>query len=96
MATSVPSERLFSSSGHTADDQRARLGAERFEQAQIMKWHWKEEVVDFAKANQDIVEEVNVSEFEGFLQHDTTEAELDKLCGHTVTVTGTSGTNIYC
>lgn len=92
MATSVPSERLFSSSGHTADDQRARLGAERFEQAQIMKWHWKEEVVDFAKANQNLIEEVNLSEFESFLQRDTEEAELDKLCGSNAAVS----TIIYC
>lgn len=80
MATSVPSERLFSSSGQTADDQRSRLGAERFEQAQIMKWHWKEDALDFAKANQNFVEAVDLSEFEAFLQREDEEAELDRLC----------------
>lgn len=81
MATSVPSERLFSSSGETADDQRSRLGPVRFEEAQIMKWHWKQGAVDFAKANQQVVEDVNLAEFESLLKHDEEEAELDKLCG---------------
>ncbi|KAE9393279.1 hypothetical protein BT96DRAFT_743621, partial [Gymnopus androsaceus JB14] len=47
VATSVPSEHLFSSSRHTADDQCSHLGAEHFEQAQIMKWHWKVDAIDF-------------------------------------------------
>lgn len=80
MASSVPSERLFSSSGNTADDQRSRLGAERFEQAQIMKWHWKEGAVDFARNNQNFVEDVDLSEFQNFFQRDEAEFELDRLC----------------
>lgn len=46
-----------------------------------MKWHWKEEAVDFTKANQNIVEEVDISEFQAFLKHEEDEAELDHLCG---------------
>lgn len=79
MASSVPSERLFSSSGHTADDQRSRLGSEHFEQAQVMKWVWKEGAVDFARNNQDFVEDVDLSEFKDFFQRDEAEVELDHL-----------------
>lgn len=81
MASSVPSKRLFSSSGETADDQRARLGPIRFEEAQVMKWHWRESAVDFAKANQDEVEMVNLVEFEVLFVQEEKEAELDELCG---------------
>ena len=81
MASSVPSERLFSSSGETADDQRARLGPVRFEEAQFMKWHWRQDAVDFAKTNEEAVEDINLSEFEGLLAADESEAALDKLCG---------------
>lgn len=81
MASSVPSERLFSSSGETADDQRARLGPIRFEEAQVMKWHWRESAVDFAKANQVQVETIDLAEFEALFIQEEEEAELDKLCG---------------
>ncbi|KAF9016917.1 hypothetical protein BDP27DRAFT_1154466, partial [Rhodocollybia butyracea] len=46
MASSVPSKRLFSSSGETADDQCSRLGPVQFEEAQVMKWHWWQGAVD--------------------------------------------------
>lgn len=80
MASSVSSEHLFSSSGHTADDQQSRLGSEHFKQVKVMKWHWKEDAVDFAWANQNSVEEVDISEFVTFLKNDEEEAELDRLC----------------
>lgn len=86
MASSVSSERLFSCSGHTADDQRSRLGPECFEQVQVMKWHWKEDAVDFARANQNSVEEVDISEFVTFLKNDEEEAELDRLCAASAVV----------
>lgn len=81
MASSVPSERLFSSSGETADDQCSRLGPLRFEEAQFMKWHWRQGAVDFAKTNQNIVEEVDFTEFEGLLLQDETEVKLDNVFG---------------
>lgn len=81
MASSVPSERLFSSSGETADDQRARLGPVRFEEAQFMKWHWRQDAADFSKTNQEAIEDITLSEFEGLLAVDESEAALDRLCG---------------
>ncbi|KAE9393100.1 hypothetical protein BT96DRAFT_755161, partial [Gymnopus androsaceus JB14] len=65
MASSVPSEQLFSSSGETADDQHAYLSP-----AQFMKWHWRQDAVDFSKTNQEAVKDINLSEFEGLLAVD--------------------------
>lgn len=81
MASSVPAERLFSSGGETADNQRSRLGPIRFEEAQVMKWHWRQGAVDYSKAKQQAVEHVDLSEFEGLLQRDEEDADLDKACG---------------
>ncbi|GLB37207.1 putative hAT family C-terminal dimerisation region [Lyophyllum shimeji] len=50
-ASSVPCERLFSGSKQTATDRRARLGASRFEELQIMKSAWRGTIVDFADIN---------------------------------------------
>lgn len=94
MASSVPSEQLFSSSGETADDQHSRLGPIRFEEAQVMKWHWRQGAVDFAKANQQAVDNVDLSEFEGLLLRDEADAELDKLCGTEIVPCNTA-TDVY-
>lgn len=79
MASSVPSERLFSSSGQTADDQQAHLGPVHFEQAQIIKSVWKEGAIDLAKVNQNTIEEVYLDEFREYLKQDEEAAELDGL-----------------
>lgn len=81
MASSVPAERLFSSGGETADSQRSCLGPVRFEEAQVMKWHWRQNAVDYTKAKQQDIEDVDLFEFEGLLQRDAEQAELDKACG---------------
>jgi hypothetical protein len=69
-ASSVPCERLFSAGKQVADDRRSRLGAERFEQLQMLKFAWKQEQVNFAAWNSGRVEEVNVEEFIEILQAD--------------------------
>jgi uncharacterized Zn finger protein len=63
-ASSVPCERVFSSSKLTATDRRARLKAETFEQLQMLKAAWRAEVVDLSQLNSEIVEEVPDQEFE--------------------------------
>jgi hypothetical protein len=57
-ASSVPCERVFSSSKLTAIDQRARLKAEVFEELQILKVAWCAHIVDLSRLNSEEVEEV--------------------------------------
>jgi hypothetical protein len=75
---SVPCERLFSASKQTADDRRARLGAERFEELQIMKFAWRNTVPDLAAWNSVNVENVDLEDFGVFLHADEMIAELDR------------------
>jgi hypothetical protein len=77
-ASSVPCERLFSSGKLIADDHRARLGAEKFEQLQIMKFAWKNNITDLASWNSGIVEEIDMHEFKGHLAADEWEYEYAK------------------
>lgn len=81
MASSFPAERLFSSGGETADNQRSRLGPVRFEETQVMKWHWRQGAVDYSKAKQRAIEDIDLSEFEGLLQRDEEDADLNRTCG---------------
>ena len=63
-ASSVACERLFSASKQVATDRRARLGAKRFEELQLMKFAWRHAgVVDIAAWNSDQVEQVDVEEY---------------------------------
>jgi hypothetical protein len=77
----VPCERLFSGSKQTATDRRARLGADRFEQFQIMKSAWRKDLVDLAACNSAEVEEVDLAEFEDMLREDVDASEWDFLVG---------------
>jgi hypothetical protein len=56
--SSVPCEHVFSSSKLTATDRCARLKAEVFEQLQVVKAAWREQIVDLAKLNSEEMEEV--------------------------------------
>lgn len=58
-ASSVPCERLFSGGGEIATKRRSQLGAERFEELQVMKFAWRNNVDDWAAWNSADVEEVN-------------------------------------
>lgn len=69
-ASSVPCERLFSAGGETATDRRSRLGAERFEQMQILKFLWRGSVVDYAAGNSTVIEDIMLKDFEELLQLD--------------------------
>ncbi|KAF5382025.1 hypothetical protein D9615_004467 [Tricholomella constricta] len=58
-ASSVPCERVFSSSKLTATDRRSRLKAEVFEELQLMKATWRPQLQDLAKLNSEEVDVVN-------------------------------------
>jgi hypothetical protein len=75
--SSVPCERLFSSSKQVADDRRARLGAKRFEELQLMKFAWRQSVGDCAAWNSGLVEEVDLDSYQDMLTGDAFEDELD-------------------
>lgn len=60
-----------------------------------MKWHWWQNAVDFAKTNQNVVENVNATEFEGLLVLDEAEAELDKLCSDDMPSSTLLPSNVY-
>jgi hAT family C-terminal dimerisation region len=83
-ASSVPCERLFSGGGETATDNRARLGAERFEQVQVMKHVWRNSIVDFAATNSDIFEDVFLEDFHELYRIDNKLAEWDILENETI------------
>ena len=57
-ASSVPCERLFSAGGEVATKRRARLGAVRFEELQMMKFAWRNNIGDLAAWNSSQVEEI--------------------------------------
>jgi hypothetical protein len=75
--SSVPCERLFSAGKAIADDRRSRLGADRFEQLQMLKFEWKDSLTDLAAWNSEQVEEVDMDEFTAMLKTDVTLAEWE-------------------
>jgi hypothetical protein len=69
-ASSVPCERLFSAGKEIAVARRAQLGAEVFEQLQILKSHWRRSVCDLATCNSEFVEDIDMDEFGEMLTAD--------------------------
>jgi hypothetical protein len=76
-ASSVLCERLFSAGKEVADDRRARLGAGRFEQLQMLKFAWKDSLTDCVGLNSSQTEEVYLEEFERMLAADNEFAAMD-------------------
>jgi hypothetical protein len=76
-ASSVPCERLFSAGGEVATKRRARLGAARFEELQMMKSAWRNNISDFASWNSSQIEEIDdeVRQYSDMLAGDE---DLDK------------------
>lgn len=68
---------MFSSSKLTATDRRARLKAEVFEQLQVVKAAWREQIIDLAKLNSEEMEEVT-DEFEELFFADEELRRWDK------------------
>lgn len=69
-ATSVPCERLFSAGAEIATDRRSRLGTDRFEQLQILKHAWRDQIVDAASFNSSEIEDVYLDDFKELFAKD--------------------------
>jgi hypothetical protein len=57
-ASSIPCECLFSTGKHIATDHCACLGADWFEQLQVLKSAWKDDILDIVAWNSAMIEEV--------------------------------------
>ena len=78
-ASSVPCERLFSAGGEIATKRRAQLGAERFEELQVMKFAWRSDIVDWASWNTTAVEEVDeMREYADYMAADEEQQAWDR------------------
>jgi hAT family C-terminal dimerisation region len=79
-ASSVPCERLFSGGGEIATKRRAQLGAARFEELQVMKFAWRNNIGDLAAWNSSQVEEIDdeMREYRDLLAEDGEQMVWDK------------------
>ena len=75
----MPCERLFSASKQVADDWRATLGSNTFEELQLMKFAWHNNILDLAAWNLRHAEEIDLDEYEGLLKADEFTDEIDVL-----------------
>lgn len=85
-ASSVPCEQLFSGGAETATNKRSRLGAECFEQLQMLKFLWRKSLVNSAQANSGIVEEVLLNEYKDLLLVDEDMADWENEAGEVHTM----------
>jgi hypothetical protein len=76
-ASSVPCERLFSAGKEIATARRSHLGSERFEELQMMKFAWRDSILDMAAWNSAQMEEVDVEEYVDMLHADVELAAWD-------------------
>jgi len=79
----VPCERLFSSGKLIATDKRSRLGHERFEELQVLKFAWRSTLIDRATENSNKVEELDViQDFVDLLteEQETLDWETENPC----------------
>jgi len=79
--SSVPCEWLFSAAKQVADDRHVHLGPKRFEELQLMKFAWCQNVADLTTWNSGIIEEVDLEVYEDMLSDDEHEDKLDKSDG---------------
>ena len=78
-ATSVPCECLFSADGEVATDRWSCLGAEWFEQLQVLKYAWWCNIVNTVKRNSLDCEEVHLDEYQELLTQDKELITWDKV-----------------
>ena len=89
-ASSVPCERLFSASGEIATKHRSQLGAAHFEELQVMKSVWKNNVADLAAWNSNQVEEIHdkMGDYQDLLvadgEHTKWDVEVDVMLFHSI------------
>ncbi|KIM51825.1 hypothetical protein SCLCIDRAFT_142475 [Scleroderma citrinum Foug A] len=76
-ATSIPCECLFSAGAKVAIDCRSRLGADKFEQLQMLKHTWHNNVVNTTRLNLSTMEEEYLDGFWELLKRDVELVEWD-------------------
>ena len=69
-ATSVPCKQLFSAGAEIATDHRSHLGADRFEELQILKHAWQDQIVNAASLNLLEIEDVYLDEYKKLFTRD--------------------------
>lgn len=79
-ASLVPCECLFSAGGEVATKQQAQLGAAWFEELQMMKFAWRNNIRDLAAWNSAQVEDIDneMREYEDMLIADQDFEKWDK------------------
>jgi hAT family C-terminal dimerisation region len=80
-ASSVSCEHLFTAGGEVVTKQWAQLGAAQFEELQMMKFTWRNNIGDLAAWNSAQVEEIDneMQEYEDMLIADCDFEEWDKF-----------------
>ena len=76
-ASSVPCERLFSAAKEVTDDHHSHLGLKKFEETQVMKFAWHNNIPNLAAWNSNEVEEINITEYTTLLSDDNWQANFD-------------------
>lgn len=77
-ASSVPCEQLFLGGGEIMTKRQAWLGAAQFEELQMMKFAWRNNMANLAAWNSAQVEEVHkLKEYEDLLIRDTEQGNWD-------------------
>ena len=76
--SSVAVKRLFSRAKQVGTDRCSRIGADLFEWLECLSHHWRPTIVDYAKANSAVVEEVLLDDFVAYYEVDEL---FDDLCG---------------
>ena len=77
LATSIPCEQLFSNGAEIATNHHNQLGAERFEQLQVLKHVWHHEIIDQAMLNSTFVQEISLERFKDCLIWDDKQYDLE-------------------
>ena len=77
LPTSIPCEHLFSAGAEIATNCRSHLDADKFEQLQILKHTWLDNVVDVACLNLSTTDEEYLDEFWELLKRDVELVEWD-------------------
>lgn len=76
-AATVGVESLFSCGKEVVTDRRSRLSPTVFEQVQCLEHNWKPKLVDLARENDSIIEEIYMQDFEAFEKEDELLSQLD-------------------
>ena len=76
--SSIPCEQLFSSAKQVADNRCTWLRSTKFEELQLVKFAWHNDIPDLIAWNSAEVEEVELDDFEEFLVADVWTDKFDK------------------